>query len=89
VWVQPAARILHLEGLSHSRRTDQGLKQHQVRNLEQLKERWQHTLDTEQPPEGMTWLLARIGGCWAGHWRCCCSPVPRPTTAAGSRVMGC
>ncbi len=58
VWVQPAARILHLEGLSHSRRTDQGLKQHQVRNLQQLKERWQHTLDTEQPPEGMPWLLA-------------------------------
>ena len=49
VWVQPAARILHLEGLSHSRRTDQGLKQHQVRNLEQLKECWQHSLDTEQP----------------------------------------
>jgi GT2 family glycosyltransferase len=58
VWVQPAARILHLEGLSHSRDASQGLKQHQVRNLEQLKERWQHTLDTEQPPEGMPWLLA-------------------------------
>ena len=62
VWVQPAARILHLEGLSHSRRTDQGLKQHQVRNLQQLKEHWQHTLDTEQPPEGMPWLLAADRG---------------------------
>lgn len=62
VWVQPAARILHLEGLSHSRRTDQGLKQHQVRNLQQLKQRWQHTLDTEQPPEGMPWLLAADRG---------------------------
>jgi GT2 family glycosyltransferase len=58
VWVQQAARILHLEGLSHSRRTDQGLKQHQVRNLQQLNQRWQHTLDTDQPPEGMPWLLA-------------------------------
>jgi GT2 family glycosyltransferase len=58
VWVQPASRILHLEGLSHSRRTDQGLKQHQVRNLQQLKERWQQVLDTEQPPDGMPWLLA-------------------------------
>lgn len=58
VRVQPAARILHLEGLSHSRRTDRGLKQHQVRNLQQLKQRWQHTLDTEQPPDGMPWLLA-------------------------------
>jgi GT2 family glycosyltransferase len=62
VWVQPAARILHLEGLSHSRRTDQGLKQHQVRNLEQLKERWQQVLDTQQPPEGMPWLLAADRG---------------------------
>jgi hypothetical protein len=58
VWVQPAARILHLERLSHSRRTDQGLKQHQVRNLQQLKERWQQVLDTEQPPDGMPWLPA-------------------------------
>lgn len=62
VWVQPAARILHLEGLSHSRRTDQGLKQHQVRNLQQIKERWQQVLDTEQPPEGMPWLLAADRG---------------------------
>jgi hypothetical protein len=62
VWVQPAARILHLEGLSHSRRTDQGLKQHQVRNLQQLKERWQQVLDTEQPPDGMPWLLAADRG---------------------------
>jgi len=62
VWVQPAARILHLEGLSHSRRTDQGLKQHQLRNLQQLKERWQQVLDTEQPPDGMPWLLAADRG---------------------------
>lgn len=36
VMVQPAARVLHLEGLSHSRSTEQGLKAHQVSNLEQL-----------------------------------------------------
>jgi GT2 family glycosyltransferase len=58
VWVQPAARLLHLEGLSHSRSTEQGLKAHQVRNLEQLKQQWQFTLDTEQPPAGYPWLLA-------------------------------
>jgi GT2 family glycosyltransferase len=58
VWVQPAARVLHLEGLSHSRSTEQGLKAHQVRNLEQLKQQWQHTLDTQQPPAGHPWLLA-------------------------------
>ncbi len=58
VWVQPAARVLHLEGLSHSRSTEQGLKTHQVRNLAQLKQQWQPTLDTEQPPAGHPWLLA-------------------------------
>ncbi len=58
VWVQPAARILHLEGLSHSRSTEQGLKTHQVSNLAQLKQLWQYTLDTEQPPADHPWLLA-------------------------------
>ncbi|MCP9827921.1 glycosyltransferase [Synechococcus sp. L2F] len=58
VWVQPQARILHLEGLSHSRDMAQGLKAHQRRNLEQLRERWQHLLDTQQPPAGHPWLLA-------------------------------
>ncbi|MCP9817461.1 glycosyltransferase [Synechococcus sp. GreenBA-s] len=58
VWVQPAARVLHLEGLSHSRSTEQGLKAHQVRNLEQLQQQWQSTLDTQQPPAGHPWVLA-------------------------------
>lgn len=58
VWVQPAARVLHLEGLSHSRSTEQGLKAHQLRNLERLQQEWQHTLDTQQPPAGHPWLLA-------------------------------
>jgi GT2 family glycosyltransferase len=62
VWVQPAARVLHLEGLSHSRSTEQGLKTHQVRNLEQLKQQWQFTLDTQQPPAGHPWLLAADRG---------------------------
>jgi GT2 family glycosyltransferase len=58
VWVQPAARILHLEGLSHSRNASQGRKQHQVRNLVLLKERWQQLLDCQQPLEGTPWLVA-------------------------------
>jgi GT2 family glycosyltransferase len=81
VWVQPAARILHLEGLSHSRRTDQGLKQHQVRNLEQLKEQWQHTLDTEQPPEGMPWLLAADRGLLGKPLALLLQPSPEAETS--------
>jgi hypothetical protein len=33
-----------------------------VRNLQQLKERWQQVLDREQPPDGMPWLLAADRG---------------------------
>jgi GT2 family glycosyltransferase len=58
VWVQPQARLLHLEGLSHSRDPNQGLKQHQLRNLDQLRQRWQPQLDTRQPVEGVPWLVA-------------------------------
>lgn len=58
VRVQPLARILHMEGLSHSRSTEEGHKAHQLRNLTQLEQQWQHTLDTEQPPAGHPWLLA-------------------------------
>jgi hypothetical protein len=43
---------MQLEGLSHSRSTEQGLKTHQLCNLEQLQQQWQFTLDTEQPPAG-------------------------------------
>jgi GT2 family glycosyltransferase len=62
VWVQPQARILHLEGLSHSRDTSQGLKQHQLRNLEQLRQHWRPLLDGQQPPAGHPWLLAADRG---------------------------
>jgi len=62
VWVQPAARILHMEGLSHSRSTEQGLKAHQLRNLEQLRQRWQRLLDTEQPPAHHPWVIAADRG---------------------------
>ena len=85
VWVQPAARILHLEGLSHSRRTDQGLKQHQVRNLQQLKQRWQHTLDTEQPPEGMPWLLAADRGLMGRPLALLLQPGPETETICQQR----
>jgi GT2 family glycosyltransferase len=59
VLVEPQARILHLEGLSHSRSTAAGgLKAHQLGNLQVLRQRWQERLDLLQPPRGMPWLLA-------------------------------
>ena len=58
VLVQPQARILHLEGLSHSRRTDTGLKQHQIGNLERLRREWQQWIEARQPSPGTPWLVA-------------------------------
>lgn len=79
------ARILHLEGLSHSRHTDQGLKQHQVRNLQLLNERRQHTLDTEQPPEGMPWLLVADGGLLGRLLSLLLQPSPQAETICQQR----
>ena len=62
VLVEPQARILHLEGLSHSRSTAGGLKAHQLSNLQVLRQRWQERLDLQQPPKGMPWLLAADRG---------------------------
>jgi len=58
VLVEPQARIVHLEGLSHSRQTSEGLKAYQLNNLQLLRKRWQIRLDTQQPPGGMASLLA-------------------------------
>ena len=62
VLVEPQARILHLEGLSHSRSTAGGLKAHQLSNLQVLRQRWQERLDLQHPPKGMPWLLAADRG---------------------------
>jgi len=62
VLVEPQARILHLEGLSHSRSTAGGLKAHQLSNLQVLRQRWQERLDLQQPTKGMPWLLAADRG---------------------------
>ena len=62
VLVEPQARILHLEGLSHSRSTAGGLKAHQLSNLQVLRQRWQERLDLQQLPKGMPWLLAADRG---------------------------
>jgi hypothetical protein len=62
VLVEPQARILHLEGLSHSRQTSGGQKAYQLNNLQLLRQRWQDRLDTQQPPGGMPSLLAADRG---------------------------
>jgi GT2 family glycosyltransferase len=55
VVVQPAARIVHLEGASHGRDIERGVKRHQVLNQARLRERWAAALavhaETGRSPE--------------------------------------
>jgi GT2 family glycosyltransferase len=88
VWVQPAARILHLEGLSHSRSTEQGLKTHQLRNLQQLQQQWQFTLDTQQPPAGHPWLLAADRGLLGRPLALLLQPTAEAITTCRQRGYG-
>jgi GT2 family glycosyltransferase len=88
VWVQPAARILHLEGLSHSRSTAQGMKAHQLRNLEHLKKQWQFTLDREQPPPGHPWLLAADRGLLGRPLALLLQPTAEAITTCRQRGYG-
>nr|WP_087068602.1 glycosyltransferase family 2 protein [Cyanobium sp. NIES-981] len=62
VMVQPWSRIVHLEGLSHSRSLEEGLKRHQVRNLQTFRQRWQGVLRAEQLLDTRQWLLASDRG---------------------------
>ena len=86
VLVQPQSRILHLEGLSNARSTDAGLKRYQLTNLEQLRQRWNRVLLTEQPIDMSQPLLASDRGLRRGpvalvvdHY------FPTPDRDAGSR----
>jgi hypothetical protein len=60
--VQPHSRILHLEGLSHSRSGEGGLKRYQSVNLEKLRQRWRPVLMTEQMTDHGLPLLASDRG---------------------------
>lgn len=48
VWYQPAAEVVHHEGVSHGTRESEGLKRHQVENRAKLHERWKATLGTHR-----------------------------------------
>ncbi len=51
VWVQPASRVVHYEGISCGTDTGSGVKRHQVLNQKTFVERWAEALK-EQPAPG-------------------------------------
>lgn len=50
VLYQPAAVVVHHEGVSHGTDPGQGLKRHQVLNQERFRERWADALQQHAPP---------------------------------------
>jgi GT2 family glycosyltransferase len=56
VWYQPAAEVVHHEGVSHGKSEAEGLKRHQVENRAKLYERWKHVLGSHRVNGVLPWL---------------------------------
>lgn len=50
VYYQPESSVVHFEGVTSGRDTNQGLKRYQVINTQKLHERWQEALTRQGPP---------------------------------------
>jgi len=61
VYYQPAAEVVHFEGVSHGTDTGAGIKARQIENQERLRERWHETL-ADHRPNGMLPMLERDRG---------------------------
>ncbi|HAU37824.1 MAG TPA: glycosyl transferase family 2 [Phycisphaerales bacterium] len=59
VYYQPAAVVVHHEGVSHGRSVRAGLKSHQVANQRKLFEKWKTVLEAEHFENGGEVFLAR------------------------------
>lgn len=49
VYYQPAAEVVHFEGVSHGTDTGSGVKRHQVENQARFRERWKDVLAAHRP----------------------------------------
>ncbi len=50
VWVQPASRVVHFEGITCGTDTGSGVKKHQLINQRTFRERWADTLQQQPVP---------------------------------------
>ncbi len=50
VWVQPASRVVHFEGVTCGTDTASGVKKHQVINQQTFRDRWAEALKRQPPP---------------------------------------
>jgi GT2 family glycosyltransferase len=58
---QPAAEVVHFEGVSHGTQIDRGIKQHQAINQRRFAQKWQGVLERDHRPPHADFFLARHG----------------------------
>jgi O-antigen biosynthesis protein len=86
VWYQPAAIVVHLEGMSHGRDEDAGVKAYQVINREKFVRKWSQALGAQVPADARTVPVARRRG-GRGHVLVMDNEVPTPDRDSGSRRL--
>lgn len=87
VYLQPAAVVVHHEGVSHGTDTGSGIKAHQVTNLRKLAERWKETLSRGHFANGEHVFLARDRSQLRKTVLVVDHYAPQPDRDAGSRAM--
>jgi GT2 family glycosyltransferase/glycosyltransferase involved in cell wall biosynthesis len=87
VLYQPAAWVIHYEGLSHGTDTATGVKAYQVANNRKLKERWGAIMARDFFPSGTHLLRARDMAKGRKITLVIDHYVPEPDRDAGSRTM--
>jgi O-antigen biosynthesis protein len=83
---QPRASVVHVEGVSHGRALDEGIKRFLLVNAEKFRARWSDVLEREQAPPGEEHLARdrssnRLRVLVVDH------EVPEPDRDAGSRYV--
>ncbi|MDR3529664.1 MAG: glycosyltransferase [Rhodopila sp.] len=87
---QPAARVVHFEGMSHGRDTSVGIKSYQAVNRRTFVDVWADVLAREHYPNGDHVFRARDRAMHRKVVLVIDHYVPQPDRDAGSRaIMGC
>ncbi len=87
VLYQPAAQVIHFEGVSHGVDVSVGLKAYQTTNTAKFFERWRGTLRGSQLPNGTRTMRARDRALGRTVTLVLDHYVPEPDRDAGSRTM--
>ena len=91
VLYQPAACVVHKEGITAGTDTGSGTKAYQVRNAGLFAGKWQEVLSASRQPARFPIRPCCIGApgkCWSSM-RCCPSPIGTRARCACSTCCGC